>query len=211
MLSVRDLTNEKTIDVCEKVKSYSFTEDKLRYITYKYEEKIFYLWEYDFDKEESVQIGSFDGAMNIDDHLYEEALSYNFTSDKVIITRESRDYKRFYIYDIELGTLTDYNMPVEIDSLVAAENYAYAVCVKLDEETGYYAESEENGIYKIDLSDGSFKKTSYSLAVGETEIYVANDNEMYIEYVDYASQGADITVYRYDAKEDEVKKLFSKN
>ena len=207
ILSVRDLTKEKTIDICEKVKSYSFAGGALRYLTY--EEKTFYLWEYDFDNEKSLQIGSFDGAMGTDDHLYEAALYYNFTSDKVIITGEERDYTRFYIYDIESNTLNDYNLPVDVDSCVAAEKCAYAVCVELDEKTGEYTDSEDNGLYVIDLSTGEYEKTSYK-ADGGTCIYVSTDGEAYIEQFDDNGDSSNRTVYRYDAKKDEATELFKK-
>ena len=207
-LYVRDLTKEKTIDICDKAKSYSFVGGELRYITY--EEKTFYLWKYDFDAKKSVQIGTFDGAMGMDDHLYEEELGYNFTQDKIIITGESRDYTRFYIYDIETGALTDHNLPEEVDSLVAGEAYAYAVCVNLDDMYGDYTDSPDNGIYKIDLTDGTYEKTSYE-ADGGTCIYVSSDDdEVYIEQYRDAGLSAAKTVYRYDAKNDKSVKLFAK-
>ncbi len=205
-LFLYDMEKERTTDICEDIWSFSFVDGALRYVTLK--DGTFSLWEYDTKAEKSLLLGSFDGKMAYDDELYEESLHFNFTKDKLIFSGESRDYAKYYVYTIENGLLKSFVLPAEIDTLIAAEDYAYALCYDTDRNSWEAVFDEASGIYRISLADNTYEKINFDISEF-TYLFVANDNDLYI-----AQDQTDgllvekCNFYRFNAESGEVKLLF---
>ena len=213
-LTLYDISKEEEVTVCDSVIGSCFVSNKLRYVTHS--DSVFTLFEYDKETNESAELGSFNpnkhGAIFYDDAY----LTLNFTEEKLILSDINGEYDAMMVLDIASGTVSKYTLPASISSLIAGEKYAYAVV----ESYEYYYEDDGNdnggfsdpyaesrGIYKIDLSDGTYEKLDFSVNY-YTDIFVISDDEVIIEQGNTQAIIAAVTVYKYDADENKITKLF---
>ncbi|MBQ3528459.1 MAG: hypothetical protein IJA52_07915 [Clostridia bacterium] len=213
-LTCYDLAENTEILVCDSIVSCSVVSGKLRYLTFS--EGTFNVFEYDTKTRLSEKLGDF----SIDGYNYEEYTvsyhTYNYTEEKIIVSSYNDNYDTIAVYDIAEDTLCEYTLPATIVSAIAGEKYIFA---DIHTEGVYYYGEDENvtseadeeidGIYRIDLSDGSYEKLDI-FANEDTALFVVSDDELIIEQGKMAFIRYKTTVFSYDVKNKELKELFSK-
>ena len=173
--------------------SYCIVDGKLRYLIPLGNQYL--LYEYDAEKDVSNRLGEFKIRND------SEYVSYNFTSDKVVIYGYEMGW--FEVYNIESGESKTYSCPL-IDYLTAYDKYAYAVGMEVGgENVSLYRISLETGEYEelcVEDSEGEPLLSGYDCA-----IFVSSDDEVFFE--EGTSGFRDTDIYKYDAKTNNVKRI----
>lgn len=166
-LWICDLNTGTATQICEDVEEFGIVDGQLRYITCA---DAYTLYAYDPAQDSSSVLGAFTGDWEV----------FNFTTDAVVMYNWNRDRNReLGVYTLRSGTATVYTMPRGIQFMAAGDRYAYAVIYDTQKNSSSAVASGENGIYRIDLTDGSYRVVNKAYGSG-TELYVASDDRIYI-------------------------------
>ncbi len=171
-LFVYNVNKDTTVSICNDILSFGIVNNKIRYLTSLNTDTLA-LFEYDHTNDKSNKIGEISVKIK-----YEFPI-YNFTNDYTTIAQyDSDDYRKFTVYSSN-GSTYEYDLPKSIQQIVAGENFAYAVCYETKEYTSTAVEHKDNGIYKINLAEGSYDVVE-TVANDDTEIHIVSDDEIYI-------------------------------
>ena len=170
-LCIFNFVDGTTTQVCANVEEFGIVDGQLRYIT---NTDTYELYQYDYATKQSTVLGEFhcefDDAYDI----------FNFTPDCVVMLNWSRDYNRnLVVYSLSSNSTAVYTLPKGIHNMVAYDQYAYAVVYDTQKHSSEAVAAEENGIYRINLTDGSYEVVE-SNATDDTEIHVVSDDRIYI-------------------------------
>ncbi len=156
---------EETL-ICDTVREFGIVDDKIRYIT-ALKVNTLTLHEYDPATEVTTELGSFP-FLGADAYI-----QYNFTPAHTVMTYAiPDDTTTLAVYTVGSEAPVIYTAPAPITSFVAGMQYAYAVCYDA-------TNTENNGVYQVDLSNGDFKSID-AFADDGTRIHVVSDDELYI-------------------------------
>lgn len=189
-LWVYNMPEGTATQVCADVEEFGIVDGQLRYITNvdDYE-----LYQYDYAENHSAFLGKFycefDDAYDI----------FNFIPDGVVMLNWTNAYDRnLVVYSTSSDSTAVYTLPKGIHNLVACDQYAYAVIYDTKKNSSTALPAEENGIYRINLSDGSYEVVEHNADDG-TEIHVVSDDCIYIvqRKMNLMFQ-AERHVYKYD-------------
>lgn len=170
-LCIYNMMDGSTTEVCPNVEEFGIVDGQLRYIT---NTDAYKLYQYNFLENHTVILGTFycefNGAYDI----------FNFTPGGVVMLNWSKDYdQNFVVYSISSNSTAVYTLPKGIHNMVAYDQYAYAVVYDTQKDSSTAVAAKENGIYRIDLTDGSYEVVE-SNAGDNTEIHVTSDDCIYI-------------------------------
>lgn len=170
-LYIHNLRTDTRTLVCPDVVEFGIVNGQLRYLTYTV---AYALYQYDGASGNSLLLGTFSCDLGSDyDH-------FNFTSDTVILHNYSWAHQRnLTVYTISSQRTAAYTLPLPIHQLTAYDRYAYAVLFDTTWDSSQAIPGKENGLYRIDLTDGSYEKI-LSDADDLTEIHVVSDDQVYI-------------------------------
>lgn len=171
-LFVYIIDKDTTFTICNDVLSFGIVDNKIRYLT-SLNAHTLASFEYDHTSNISNKIGEIQVAI---DNQYPIC---NFTSNYTIIAKaDSYDWSKITVHSFD-GLSHEYRLPKPIQQFVAGENFAYAVCYETEEYSTTSVRHKDNGIYKINLANGSYEVIE-TLADEDTEIHVVSDDEIYI-------------------------------
>lgn len=171
-LFVYNIEKDTTSPICNDILSFGIVDNKIRYLTSVNTDTIA-LFEYDHTNSESKEIGEI--SLKINDGFP----IYNFTNNYTVIAQyDGDDYSKISIHSSD-GLTCEYSFPKPIQQFVAGEDYAYAVCYDTEEYSSIAVQHKDNGIYKINLTDGSYEVIE-TIANEDTEIHIVSDDEIYI-------------------------------
>lgn len=171
-LYLYNFENGKETLICDTVREFGIVDGKIQYIT-ALEVNALTLHEYDPTTRKTTKLGRFP-LLHTDAYI-----QYNFTPNyTAMIYWISDNATELTVYIMETDTLSTYTTPNPITKFVAGTQYAYAVCYDT-EAPNTTTSDENNGIYKIDLSSGSYEKIDEE-ANSQTQIHVVSDDEIYI-------------------------------
>lgn len=170
-LCIYNMTDGSTTEVCPDVEEFGIVDGELRYITYT---EAYELYRYNYLEDRAASLGTFycelDDAYDI----------FNFTPSGVVMLNWSNECRNtMAVYSISSNSTAVYTMPKGIDQLVACDQYAYAVVYDTQKNSSEAVAARENGIYRINLADGSYEIIERN-ADDDTEIHVASDDRIYI-------------------------------
>lgn len=169
-LWIYDLQDGTTTQVCSNVEEFGIVDGQLRYITYA---DIYKLYQYDYLEDTSHTLGAFSCKL---DSKYD---IFNFTPDSVVMLNWGEYDRNLVVYTLSSGATATYTLPKGIHNMVAYDQYAYAVVYDTKKNSSEAAAAKENGIYRINLTDGSYECVEYD-ADDDTEIHVVSDDHVYI-------------------------------
>ena len=170
-LYIYNLIDGTTTQVCADVEEFGIVDGQLRYIT---NADTYALYQYNYIDNHSTALGTFNCEF---DDAYD---IFNFTPNSVVMLNWSRENKcDLAVYSISSNSSAVYTLPKEIHDMVAYDQYAYAVVYDTHKNSSEAVAAEENGIYRIHLTDGSYEVIE-SNANDDTEIYVVSDDCIYI-------------------------------
>ena len=90
------------------------------------------------------------------------------------------DYDRkLVVYSLHSNSSAIYTLPKGIHDMVAYDQYAYLVVYDTYENTSTAISDEDNGIYRINLDDGSYEVIERD-GNNDTDIHVISDDGIYI-------------------------------
>ncbi|MBO5357787.1 MAG: hypothetical protein J6A78_00510 [Clostridia bacterium] len=158
--------------ICDNTVKYGIVDNKIRYLKFLNENTI-ELYEYDHINDKSKKLDDI-VVKNINEYS-----TYNFTGDYVTITEsDNEDYRKIYVYSSN-GITSEYTLPKPVQQFVAGDQYAYALCYETEEYSSTAVKHKDNGIYRINLADGSYDVIE-TVVDDDTEIHVVSDDEIYI-------------------------------
>lgn len=170
-LCMYNMLDGSTTEVCPNIEEFGIVDGQLRYIT---NTDAYELYQYNYSENHSTILGTFycefDDAYDI----------FNFTPDGVIMLNWSREYDRnLVVYSLASNSTAVYTLPKEIHHMVACDQYAYAVVYDTQKNSSIAVPAEENGIYRINLTDGSYEIVDTN-ASDDTELHVISDDRICI-------------------------------
>lgn len=170
-LCIYNLKEGTTTQICSNVEEFGVINGQLRYITYGDE---YALYQFDFEENCSAAIGTF--GCEFDDK-YDV---FNFVLDGVVMLNWGRENgQNLVVYTLSSNSTAVYTFPKEIQRMVAYDQFAYAVVYDTHKNSSDAVASEENGIYRIHLTDGSYEAVQSDASEG-TNIHVISDDCVYI-------------------------------
>ncbi|MBE6768557.1 MAG: hypothetical protein E7549_06560 [Ruminococcaceae bacterium] len=171
-LFIYNINKDTSTSICNGILNFGIVNNKTRYLTWLNTDTLV-LFEYDHTDDKSNKIGE------ISVKIKDEFPIYNFTNDYTTIAQyDSDDYKKITVYSSD-GSSCEYSLPKSVQQFVAGEHFAYAVCYETEEYSSTAVEHKDNGIYRINLADGSYELVE-TIANKDTEIHVVSDDEIYI-------------------------------
>lgn len=171
-LLIYNINKGTTTLICNDILSFGIVDNKIRYLTSLNADTLA-LFEYDHTNDKSNKIGE------ISVEIKDEFPIYNFTNDYTTIAQyDSDDYRKITVYSSD-GSTYKYSLPKPVQQFVAGEHFAYAVCYETEEYSSTAVRHKDNGIYKINLADGSYELVE-TIANDDTKIHVVSDDEIYI-------------------------------
>ena len=187
-LFVHNMRDGTTKQVCPYVQEFGIVNGQLRYVTYS---DCARLYQYDYEEGSSSLLGEFTLAF--------EDVNYNFTPDALVMTNHKRESgHELWVYTIGSDEVAVYSFPRKIQEMVAYDQYAYAVVYDTRTSGSDAVYNVENGIYRINLSDGSYEVVMHG-ADDDIEIHVTADDVVYIIEGSSSPIGRhQETVYRMD-------------
>lgn len=190
-LCVYNLDSGKTTSICDNVFDFSVVDNNVRYLTV-IDTDTLGLYEYDAANNWVVKLS------DIPLTITESYCIINFTTNYTVFAQCDKDnHKNIVVYSDE-GSINKYTLPSEVCYLVAGENYAYALCYDYDDYGYEFIKSKANGIYKINLKNGSYEKV-IDIDNEDGEIYVLSDRDVYFIQGDYDYiRSYQATVYKID-------------
>ena len=199
-LYVYSMESQESALVCEDVWCFGIVGGRLRYL-YATETNELGYFEYDFDTQESTLLYSIRGSQHTRNTFF------NFTENYLIGFSLYEESAEFTVYSAD-GSDNVYTLPRAIQQFVAGDQFAYAVCYNTKESDYSMIKHEDNDIYRIDLSDGTYEALDYSVNRG-TSIYTVSDDLLYILQIKQRFIGQSYTyVYRYEHSTDTTTTLF---
>lgn len=170
-LYIHDLHTDTRTLICPDVVEFGIVNGQLRYLTHTV---VYGLYQYDVATGNSLLLGTFSCGPGSDyDHI-------NFTPDAVILHCCSREQQRnLTVYTVSTQSTAAYTLPLPIHQLTAYDRYAYAVLYNTTWESSQAIPDPENGLYRIDLTDGSYEKI-LSDGDDQTRLHVVSDDRVYI-------------------------------
>lgn len=199
-LCIYNLIDGTTTQVCANATEFGIVAGQLRYIVHSdgYE-----LYRYDCAENRSTLLGTFPCEFEGDFSAYD---IFNFTPDSVVMLNFSNDEK-LVVYSISSNRTEVYTLPNRIHHMVAYDQYAYAVVYGIP-ENALTAAADERGIYRINLSDGSYEIIERNVD-DFTDIHVVSDDCIYIDQTKITFLlWFDRDIYRFDYTTKSKKKLF---
>ncbi len=188
-LWIYNLKDGTTVQVCESVEEFGIVGGQLRYITYM---DNYTLYQYDYIDKQSSNLGSFSSVF---DEKYD---IFNFTADAVVMLNWTGECKRnLVVYAISSGSSAVYTLPKGIQYMVAYERYAYLVVYDRYSNISEAVPSAYNGIYRIDLENGTYEVVEKKVDSG-TEIHVTSDDNTYIIQRKFILFLSRCQVYKFD-------------
>lgn len=170
-LCIYNLMDGTTTQVCANVEEFGIVDGQLRFIT---NADAYELFQYNYIENYSTILGTF--YCELDD-TYD---IFNFTPDGVVMLNCSKDYNQnIVVYSLSSNSTAVYTLPKGIHNMVAYDQYAYVVVYDTQKNSSEAVAAEENGIYRINLADGSYEVIE-SNASDDTEIHVISDDCIYI-------------------------------
>jgi len=171
-LFVYSIEKGATAPLCNDISHFSIVNGKIRYLTSASTDTLA-LFEYDYTNGEAKKIGEIPVEISANFPVV------NFTSDYTIIAQYVRgDYRKITVHSSD-GLTFEYSLPKPIQQFVAGENFAYAVCYEHPKNSSTALKHKDNGIYKINLKDGSYEVIEAVVNDG-TNIHVVSDDEICI-------------------------------
>lgn len=169
-LCIYNLMDDTTTQVCANVEEFGIVDGQLRYITFNdnYE-----LHQYNYAEDVSSVLGTFSCDTDNDFDIF------NFTTDAVVMFSFGKNNQDLFVYTLSSDTTAIYALPKGIHQMVAYDQYAYLVVYDEHENSSFSVAAKDNGIYRIDLSDGSYRVVE-SDANDDTKIHVVSDDDIYI-------------------------------
>lgn len=146
------------------------------------------------------------GAFSVDGEV--PYAFYGFTADHVVMYGSSFGTGgTFLSYALSDGTVTEHTMPRDIHELVAGDNAVFLLVYDSEPNSSNAVSSSENGVYRVDLSDGSCEQVIEEID-DNTEMYVLSDDciclvQMSIGFLFSANR----TAYRYDLTDGTCEKI----
>ena len=169
-LFVYSLKDGTTTQICDHVEEFGVVHGELRYITYG---ESYELYSYNIAEKCSAILGTFGCAF---DRKYD---LFNFTPQGLVMYNWNREQDRkLVVYTISSNSTAIYALPKELHYIVAYDHYAYAVIYDTEENSSDAIASEENGIYRISLTDGSYE--FIESGSHDTKLHVVSDDCIYI-------------------------------
>lgn len=170
-LCIYNLMDSTTTQVCANVEEFGIVDGQLRYIT---NSDAYTLYQYNYLDNYSTILGTF--YCEFDDS-YD---LFNFTPDAVLMLNWDKEYSHnLVVYSLSSNSTAVYTLPKGIHNMVAYDQYAYAVVYDTQKTSSVAVAAEENGIYRINLTDGSYEVVENN-AGDNTEIHVVSDDCIYI-------------------------------
>lgn len=189
-LYVYSMDRQESALVCEDIWSFGIVGGCLRYLYVTDTDELNYC-EYDWDTQESALFFSIHPTKHRF-HTY-----YNFTENYLIGFTLYEESAEFSVYSAD-GSCNVYTLPRAIQEFVAGDQFAYAVCYNTNESDYSMIKHEDNGIYRIDLSDGTYEALDCSVNRGSS-IYTVSDDLIYILQIKQRFIGPSATlVYLFD-------------
>ena len=199
-LYVYSMDRQESSLVCKNIWSFGIVNGALRYLYVTDTDELDYC-EYDLNTQESTLLFSIPPVKH-KFHTY-----YNFTEDYLIGFSLYEESAEFTVYSAD-GSDNVYTLPRAIKQFVAGDQFAYAVCYNTKESDYSMIKHEDNDIYRINLSDGTYEALDYSVNRG-TSIYTVSDDLIYILQIKQRFIGQSYTyVYRYEHSTDTTTALF---
>lgn len=185
--------------VAEDILEFGIANNKLRYLTQATDDNIF-VYETDFYGRQPQKLGEF--TAKIQDYPI-----FNFTTNYIVSNcTQIENESSISVYSTQ-GKYSEYNLPRPVQQLICGDEYAYAVCFEYQELSSDIVRHKDNGIYRINLSDGSYKKID-SVTTNTTEVRVNSDNEIYIIKEAFSIFRYRRTIYKMDVNENTKKRFF---
>lgn len=199
-LYVYSMDRQESSLVCKDIWSFGIVNGALRYLYVTDTDELQY-YEYDLDTQESTLLFSIHPTK----HRFHS--NFNFTEDYLIGFTYYEESAEITVYSAD-GSNNVYTLPRTIQQFVAGDQFAYAVCYNTKESDYSMIKHEDNGIYRIDLSDGTYEALDCSVNRG-TSIYTVSDDLIYILQIKQRFIGQSYTyVYRYEHSTDTTTTLF---
>ncbi len=202
-LHIRDLVTGEDRQICPAASSFGLVEGELRYVSYRKEDDSYDVYRYDESQNISHSIGSFPALLG-------KNCQFQFCPNKIVMARYgtdvlNRDYDpqramQMVVYDLPSESIETYSLPADVNQLIAADSYAYAVVYKI-------VGGGDFGIYRIDLESGELHEiTPTGELGGVTILWVESDERAYImEFHGFTNAWG--CLHRYDAETDQTKFL----
>lgn len=124
--------------------------------------------------------------------------TYSFASDHVLLRFLSS--RIFWSFSLTDGTVTSYSVPKDIHEMVAGEDAVFLLVYEERRNTSDAVPSPENGVYRVDLTDGTCEQV-YADIDDQTKIYVESDDCIYLKNGN--------TVHRLDLTDGTCEKAFT--
>ena len=123
---------------------------------------------------------------------------YSFASEHVLM-RLGNSGGTCWSFSLVDGTVTAYTVPKKIHEMVAGDDAVFLLVYEEERYTSAVISSPENGVYRVDLTDGSCEQV-YADVDDQTKIYVESDDGIYLKHSN--------TVYRLDLNAGTCEKVF---
>lgn len=170
-LYVYSMDRQESSLVCKDIWDFGIVNGALRYLYVTDTDELDYC-EHDLNTQESTLLFSIPPAKH-KFHNY-----YNFTENYLIGFSLYEESAEFTVFSAD-GSCNVYTLPRAIQQFVAGDQFAYAVCYNTKESDYSMIKHEDNDIYRIDLSDGTYEALDYTVNRG-TSIYTVSDDLIYI-------------------------------
>ncbi len=168
-LYIYDIKNKTENLISEDVREFGIVKNRLRYIV-PVDSDLLRVYEYNLYSKEIQKL------INISYPHKDKLITYNFTDEYTIIC----DYDQsnsFSLYSSN-GKFIEYSLPKNIQRFIAGDKFAYAVSYDSEKNSSTAVKHSDNGIYKINLSNGNFEKIND--ANDNTKIIVLSGEQIYI-------------------------------
>lgn len=164
-LWIYNLTDGTNTQICPHVEEFGIVDGQLRYLTY---EDGYRLYAYHDAEGTSSLLGTFSCEFDNPFHVF------NFTHDAVVRYGSIQGDWYLFVYSLSSNTSALYPLPQKAQQFAAYDRYAFFVIYDRNDPS-----DEENGIYRMSLSDGSYELAEKG-ADDDTKIHVASDDTVYI-------------------------------
>lgn len=199
-LYIYDIKNKTEKLVVEGNINFCVVNNNVRYITTD-GNRLHKIFEFDLTTNMSQKLGEF--LLKYESDL----LTYNFTSDSIVVCDHETARNSITIWSTNNKTY-EYTLPISVQEIIAGEDFAYALCYESEDYSTSAKENINNGVYKINLSNGDYEKI-YDYANDDIDIYVHSDSLIYIiRFNFHFLRGFYNTVYKYDDTSKEITELF---
>ena len=169
--------------------------------------------------EDSYEIRCWDSATGQSEKLGAFALDvevpyafYGFTANHVVMYTDALgDGRTFLSYSLADGAVMKHTLPKDIHELVAGDDAVFLLAYDCKKNVSDAVPSPENGVYRVDLSEGSCEQVITQID-DQTMIYVLSDDSVVLiqSKVGFLFQNKQ-TAYRYDLRNGTCEKIGTLN